>query len=533
MTSRRLFLSLCSLALLFMVIACWHFAPFTADDAYIVARYAMNARDSGEWAFNRAESISALTSPLHGLVLRALSLVAVDPLPAYKILAAVSVFASFAWLFVAYGVERREAMPLMAMLVAPNLILWTFAGLETPLLAAVVAAMTAIYTRPRSGEDDKWLQALAVLAGVAVLTRYDAVLFAGPVLLAALLRESRPWRSIVAAAALAALPVVAWFAYSWVHFDAILPTSFYIKTPTAAVDVMAVNVRYMAEHLLIGGTGVMVLYVAAQVAAARAISSIVTRELRARWGLHVGLVAVLAYGATMATVHMMFAFRHFAAYIGAAAVALAYLARQADDRKADGSSRARTYAAAAAALLILLVHAWNADALYRRSLQGIGTFGEYGQQGAAGYFRDYIPAMMRNAADVRTHWATLGRGDRQPRVWTFAAGALPYAYPDAYIYEALVSFRHRCPADQADGSRVDGRIWRAHADYIHAFTRHGSLPRLLAPVRSRQVKLISEQPIHFNGRDEKLLVYYNPAPRPHVLPQKIDDPCSAPTGTSH
>jgi hypothetical protein len=239
---------------------------------------------------------------------------------------------------------------------------------------------------------------------------------------------------------------------------------------------------------------------------------------------------VLAYGATMATVHMMFAFRHFAPYIGPAAVALAHVARQADERAPHRSSNRGAYMAAVAAVLIMLVHAWHAEALYRRSLQGIGTVGEYGDQGAAGYIRDYIPAMMRNADDVRTHWATLGGGQREPRVWTFAAGALPYAYRDAYIYEALVSYRHRCPADDADGTRADGRIWRAHADYIHAFTRHGSLPRLLAPVRSRQVTLISEQPIHFNGRDEKLLVYYNPAPRPHVLPQKIDDSCSAPTG---
>ena len=99
--------------------------------------------------------------------------------------------------------------------------------------------------------------------------------------------------------------------------------------------------------------------------------------------------------------------------------------------------------------------------------------------------------MMRNAADVKAHWSTLNQG-REPRIWTFAAGALPYAYLDAYIFEALVSFRHRCPPEE-EGSRSDGRVWRAHADYIHAFTRHGRLPRLLAPVRERR-KLISEQP---------------------------------------
>jgi hypothetical protein len=91
--------------------------------------------------------------------------------------------------------------------------------------------------------------------------------------------------------------------------------------------------------------------------------------------------------------------------------------------------------------------------------------------------------------------------------------------------EQLVSYRHNCPPVE-NGARPDGRMWRAHADYVHAFTRHGSLPRLLAPVRARRVRLISEQPIHFNGRDEKLLVYYNPAPLPNRLPQRIDDSCT-------
>ena len=43
--------------------------------------------------------------------------------------------------------ERREAMPLAAVLVAPSVILWTFAGLETPLLAAIVMAMAAVYAQ--------------------------------------------------------------------------------------------------------------------------------------------------------------------------------------------------------------------------------------------------------------------------------------------------------------------------------------------------------------------------------------------------
>ena len=413
-----------------------------------------------------------------------------------------------------------------AVLVAPSVILWTFAGLETPILAAIVSLMAAIYTQ-RNGERPWRLPLLGALAGLSVLTRYDAVLFAGPVLLAALARPNQSWKARLLAVVLAGVPVSLWLAYAWLHFGAVLPTSFYIKTPTAELDVVAINVRYIAEHLILSGVGAMAVYVVARVASGRRAGT-TADELGARWGLHAGLVCVLIYGASMATVHMMFAFRHFVPYLGATALALALVSRRAGDPTTARGSLRVSYAAGAVALLILSVHAFHAEAMYRRSLQGLGTFGEYDRQGVAGYARDYIPAMMRNAADVKAHWSSVGRG-REPRIWTFAAGALPYAYREAYIFEELVSFRHHCPV-QADGSRPDGRVWRAHADYIHAFTRHGRLPRLLAPVRARDVTLISEQAIHFNGRDERLLVYYNPAPLPNIVPPQIDAPCLGTSG---
>jgi hypothetical protein len=457
-------------------------------------------------------------------MLNGLALLASDPVALYKASALIAVTASVAIMLISYGVERDEAVPMAALLVTPSVILWTFAGLETPLLAAIVMGMASLYTRIPTGHRRR-LFLLAALAGLAVITRYDAVLFAGPVFLAALLRTTVSPKHKLVAVTIAAVAPSLWFTYAWLHFGSILPTSFYIKTPTAALDVVAVNARYMTEHLLIGGVGIMGAYAIARLVGAGHVRRKVGQEFRARWGLYVALLLVLVYGATMATVHMMFAFRHFVPYFGATALALAHIARPDGEGGRQGlSSRLSYYGAGAAAMLMLLVHALHAEAMYHRSLQGLGTFGEYGEQGVAGYARDYIPAMMENAADVKAHWSGLAKG-RQPRVWTFAAGALPYAYREAYIFEALVSFRHRCPAAE-EGARADGRVWRAHADYIHAFTRHGSLPRLLTPVRTKDVTLISEQPLHFNGRDEKLLVYYNPAPLPHVLPPRIDSPCS-------
>ena len=530
MVAQRLLLVVYLVTGVFAAATSWLFVSFTADDAYIVARYAVNARDIGEWVFNQGEQVSAMTSPLHGVVLIGLSGLAADPLPAYKVIAATAVVASSLLLLMTYGPNRREALPMAAVIVTPSLIMWTFAGLETPLLAAIVTSMSALYPRQA---DRRSLFVLALLAGAAVVTRYDAVLFAGPVLLA-VLTHSVSWRDRIAAASAAALLPAVWFLYSWYVFAAVLPTSFYVKTPTAARDVLVTNIFYMADHMVITGVAIMAAYAALHVVIAERPAHAVLAEIRRRWGLHLGLFLVVTYGATMATVHMMFAFRHFMPYIGAAAVAFAHLVRRADEHPSQRAPFVRSsFVAAATAMVVLAVHVFQAEALHRRSLQGLGSFGEYDRQGASAYAAEYVPAMERNAADVRAHWSTLNRG-RAPRIWTFAAGALPYAYREAYIYEQLVSFRHHCPPGRGD--RPDARVWRAHADYIHAFTRHGSVPRLLAPVRNRQVTLISQHDLYFNGRDEKLLVYFNPDPRPHILPPAINEPCvaaDAPSGSPH
>ena len=407
MRAARLQVAVYVCAAIFAVATSMGFAAFTADDAYIVARYAVNARDTGAWAFNSGEHVSAMTSPLHGLILVALSLAAADPLPLYKAIAAAAVAVSFTLLLLGYGIERREAMPLAAVLVAPGMILWTFAGLETPLLAAIITAMAAVYSRRKAG-GDRSLIAIAAMAGLAVLTRYDAVLFAGPVFLAALGDAGQSARQRFIAVVVAGVPVGLWMVYSWLQFGAILPTSFYIKTPTAALDIVAVNIRYMAEQMVIAGLGVMAVYAVVSVAAGGRPRETMLDELRARWGLHAGLLAVLIYGASMATVHMMFAFRHFTRTLPRRRWRWRTWRNGRAITSRFAYPRAATYTAAVAAFLILAVHVAQADALYRRSLEGLGTFGEYAQQGVAGYARNFIPAMKKNAADTAAHWARLG-----------------------------------------------------------------------------------------------------------------------------
>ena len=55
-------------------------------------------------------------------------------------------------------------------------------------------------------------------------------------------------------------------------------------------------------------------------------------------------------------------------------------------------------------------------------------------------YASYVPSMMKNAADVRPQWLTLDKG-RETRIWTLPRRA-SVPYREAYIFEALVSFRH-------------------------------------------------------------------------------------------
>ena len=88
------------------------------------------------------------------------------------------------------------------------------------------------------------------------------------------------------------------------------------------------------EHLAATGIAVMAVYVVVRMfTSGRGRVVLLLKSFRTRWGLHVGLAAVLAYGATMATVHMMFAFRHFVPYLALRRSLCAYLARRAGDQQ--------------------------------------------------------------------------------------------------------------------------------------------------------------------------------------------------------
>ncbi|HSJ05795.1 MAG TPA: glycosyltransferase family 39 protein [Longimicrobiales bacterium] len=524
-----------------------HFFPFTAEDAFITYRYAANFATLGQLVFNAGEPVLALTSPLHGLLATLAFRLTGDPVTANKVMSLAMLLVAAALVYARYRrAPRVQSLVLAMVLLPPGVAMWTFGGLETPILLLLVTAITllaAVSDRPGTGR----LCALLFLAGLAFLTRYDSVLFTAPAVLYALSRAPSVRAGAIAVAVGAALPL-AWLITSYAYYGDIFPTSFYSKTPQRNLGSLIHNAKYVLSFLVFVGTipvaGLVVLLLGPPRQSVAAL-----REHAARhWWLYAGIAAQLLYGLTMATTHMMFSFRYFVPYIPATAILLGDLMRMAlelresrfdagrESTREPARERQRTRRTerivTAAVVLLVLFQALQAVYTYRLSVNGLARLNryvEYGDVGTAEYLR-FIGTLRRQGEDIRRHWDSLGgRPDRLPRVFTYAGGVVPFTFRESYVYETLVSYRH-CDGTE---SFVDApNVWmrtatdlRQAADYIHLITpRHGPLAPQL-PLPEAEYELVSEHEMIFDGARERFLVFHNPSPEPHRLAPRIDGGC--------
>ena len=145
---------------------------FTAEDAYITYRYAENWVNIGSLVYNEGEPINAMTSPLHAVLSSALFLVTGNTVLSNKIMALVLVFVSA--LFVWYRFREHVHLQVLALvlLFPACALLWTFGGLETPILLFLATVTVILVDRPAPIRLNL-LCAIFLLAGLAFLTRYD------------------------------------------------------------------------------------------------------------------------------------------------------------------------------------------------------------------------------------------------------------------------------------------------------------------------------------------------------------------------
>lgn len=470
------------------------FWEFTADDAYIYMRYGENLVDTGALVFNQGERVSTMTSPLLALLDALLYALTGATRLSYKILS-VGLLALTAVLVL----RRLPRDPLLrglaaaVLLLSPSVLLWTVGGMEVPvhMLIATAATLLALdCDRSRPGRT----VAVLFLAGLGTVCRQDAAPYMVGLCLRALWGQ-RP-RTIAFAVGVGALLPVAWSAFSLAYYEDLLPTSFYRKTPSGGLSWLLTNAAYIGQFLLYTGALVFGLWVV--IGNRRRPRERPPRPVPAGalWGPWLGLALQLGYALTMATVHMMFAFRALVPYLPVLILLMGESAR-----RAGPPSRGPVASRALVACVALVVGLQIAQSVrtYRTSIQGFSVTGEL-QRATLPEFTGSMVVAEQLIRDVEAHWQSLpDRPRRHPRIWTWAEGIMPHTYRDAYFFGSLISYRH------------EGRADPSWADYV------------LAPVDpfAATPGAIASHPLVFNGVPGRMIATYNPNPEPRTLPPTV------------
>ena len=487
---------------------------FTAEDAYITYRYAENWVNTGSLIYNQGEPINAMTSPLHAIFSAALFFVTGNTVLSNKIIAFILLLLSALLVWYRYRNQIHLQLLALILLFPPCVLLWTFGGLETPILL-LLATVTVILVDHQSGFRPNSLYLVFFLAGLAFLTRYDSVLFFLPITLY-IASKTRSITHIVIAAAGAAILPLAWLFVSVYYYGDLLPTSFYVKTPKGDLGDLIFNGIYVASYLFYVGIVPVTALIFATLITGHRTMDFLYQHFKSVWWLYVGLLLEILYGLTMATHHMMFSFRFFVPYIPSAVILVVDLLRRASEIvEVDLTTGRPAYLFTGFLLFLMMFQLYQNVHTYTRSINGISLIGEYRALSIRDYVK-FIQILKQEAVDIEKHWGLInGHSGRRPRILTYAAGMLPYTYRESYIYEKLVSYRHCSERHQQ----------ALYADYIHILApRQGQVDQQL-PRPEGSYDLVSSYEMFFDGSLQKFLVYYNPNPQDHNLSVRIFEPC--------
>lgn len=511
---RKFYSYLHLLILILISISAVFYFNFTAEDAYITYRYAENWVNTGSLVYNPGEPINAMTSPLHATLSAALFFVTGNTVISNKIFSFVLSLISALVVWYRYREHLHLQILTLILLIPPCILLWTFGGLETPILLFLATITVILALRPPPFSLSL-LCVIFLLAGLAFLTRYDSILFFLPVILYVASKAQSIKHIGIALTGAAVLPL-AWLFISLYYYGDLLPTSFYVKTPNGDFFGLIFNGTYIASYLLYVGIIPVVGVVFILLASKHRMLDILNQHFKSIWWLYLGIWLEILYGLTMATHHMMFSFRFFVPYIPITVLLVVDLVRSASEaREVDLSTGRPGYIFTGFLLCLMLFQLYQNMYTYNHSVNGISSIGEYRALGIRDYAR-FMQILKQESLDIKNHWEMInGESYRNPRIITYAAGMLPYTYRDSYIYEKLVSYRH-CQERYRQG---------LYADYIHILApRQGQIDQQL-PSPEDSYALVSSYEMFFDGSIQKFLVYYNPKPEDHNLSARIFEPC--------
>lgn len=432
--SRPIFISVVLGSIVFYAIFAVLYRAFVADDAYIVGRYAENVIRGHGLVYNPGEYVSALTSPLHALLLIGIAALSDAPVALYRGLAVLLPLLGWAVAIWIYRPSRAEiAFVSVFGLGSPFLVLWAGGGLETPILVALLTVFAAILFRVarRGAVETVDFLAAGTLAGLAFLTRFDSIILTLPPMLAValvFLRRPALWLGAGVAAAIAG----SWLGFSYLYYGDILPTSAYVKLSARATETVD-NIAALVNALLVSGGLVWAIAAFRPVPKERTVLSQAIGR-----GAAISGIGFACYAYASAGVHMMFAFRFFVPVLMVAAMVLAARVQH------MGRGLAPMLAMQAALQIGVAgwIHTTGMNVYFINDFGSLGPpFQEYRRTTPEAYGR-MMAVLKQDAADLNAHWAGQGR-DETPRIYLYTGG-MGYWLPEFYVFETLASYRHHC-----------------------------------------------------------------------------------------
>ena len=213
---RAVYVGIIGLAALALLLHAWHYYPFMADDAFISLRYSQRLLEGHGLTWTTGERVEGYSNLLWVLGCAAIGALGVNLVIAARILGCICGVLTVAAVGYAFTPEEDDSTNLapalvsMAVLASTGIMaVWTIGGLEQPLLAALLAWAHAIAFRTRKVVHEWSRRRTAVvglLLGLSCLTRPDAVLFTGCLLVGLVVVAKLRRESFVAAVRIGRIP---------------------------------------------------------------------------------------------------------------------------------------------------------------------------------------------------------------------------------------------------------------------------------------------------------------------------------------
>ena len=492
---------------------------FTADDSYIVMRYAENFAETGSLSFNIGERICMFTSPIQPFIEALLYKITNQTLFSYKIFSFILLMASVIIIYKMFtGEIFLQLYILSVLLLSPPIILWTSGGLETPILL-FITTLISMLTIAKEQPNLKNLITIYLLAGIAFVTRYDASLFVFPVVLFAAIRGKKITNALIAILPGLIIPML-WLYFSFIYFGDIFPTSFYRKPPSFRLHLLVYNAIYIIQYLAYLGI-IPFLFLLLYLEKSRPIFFRILLHMRLYWGMYMAIAAIFLYGLTMATTHMMFSFRYFVPYIPTTVMIVSSLYKS---LRSGASNNIKSFSLLSFLTVLIALQLAVTYRTYKYSINGFSINGEFNKLSIESY-NDLMKILDNFSIKIANHWAKDKKSEVRhiPRITTLTEGLLAYKNRDAYVVGNLASYRHNCEPD----------IWSS-ADYIFFFTDSldiNSSKEIIFFNRqwieiNISKELVAYERIFFNGGYIYVVVEHNNAPLENKLPPLINGNCT-------